>query len=98
MLAGAVETGKGEALMCTGPSLAPAALPPSPPSLELSGANGSDYGGGGCQMLASRVLPRLFSPLPLGPQGLWGRGKAERQSGCLDLRVQEQGSNEQSVF
>lgn len=73
-----------------GPTTAPAAPPPSPAGWELSGADGGEYGGEGCQMLAS-MLPHptpegaLQLSLPCGPQGPWRGCKAECQSGCLDL-------------
>lgn len=85
--------------MCTGPSQAPAAPPPSPPAWSCQVLMGVTMVVGAARCLHPCVLPRLFSPLSLlDLRGFGGRGQAERQSGCLDLRVQEQGSNEQSVF
>lgn len=64
-----------------GPTTAPAAPPPSPPGWELSGADGGEYGGEGCQMLAC-VLPH---PTPGGDPSavspLWTSGALEGMQG-----------------
>lgn len=69
--------GRGEALMCSGPSQAPAAPPLSPTGLKLSGAGGGDYEGGGCQMLPSMLPSRGSSAHSLS----WTSGALEGRQG-----------------